>query len=205
MKAGQSGTATFDAITGTVFPIVIDSVGTNATTTQGVVTYQAKAHIVSGQSLRATLGGQATGPSASQTPSASRTPSASQPPAGATPGATATASPQPEPGMNATVTIIVDEAQNVLIVPTSAIQTSGRTSIVTIQNDDGSTTRQTVTTGLTNGTETEITAGLTEGQMVIIPGATASTTTTGTSTTPSRTTGGGSFFGGGAGGPPGGN
>ncbi len=49
VKAGLSGTASFDAITGTVFPIVIDSVGTNATTTQGVVTYQARAHIVTGQ------------------------------------------------------------------------------------------------------------------------------------------------------------
>ena len=49
VKAGQSGTASFDAITGTMFPIVIDSVGTNPTTTQGVVTYQARAHIVAGQ------------------------------------------------------------------------------------------------------------------------------------------------------------
>ncbi len=49
VKAGQSGTASFDAITGTVFPIVIDSVGTNPTTTQGVVTYQARARIVTGQ------------------------------------------------------------------------------------------------------------------------------------------------------------
>ena len=39
VKVGQSGIATFDALSGSVFPIVIDAVGTNPTTTQGVVTY----------------------------------------------------------------------------------------------------------------------------------------------------------------------
>ncbi len=192
VKVGQSGTATFDAITGTIFPIVIDSVGTNATTTQGVVTYQAKAHIVSGQSARATANGQSGGPTASSTPG-------SQPQAQATPGAQATASPQPVPGMNASVTIIVDQAQNVLMVPSAAIQRDGRNEVVNVQNDDGSTGRQTVETGLTNGTNTEITAGLEEGQTIIIPGATTTSTTASSQATPSRTGSGGAFFGGGGG------
>ena len=51
VKAGQNGTATFDAISGQVFPIVIDSVGTNPTTTQGVVTYEVRAHIIAGRSM----------------------------------------------------------------------------------------------------------------------------------------------------------
>jgi multidrug efflux pump subunit AcrA (membrane-fusion protein) len=172
VKAGQSGTATFDAITGTIFPIVIDSVGTNATTTQGVVTYQAKAHIVNGQTA---------------------------------------ASTQPSPGMNASVTITIDQAQNVLTVPSSTIQRDGRNSVVNVRNDDGSTARQTVETGLTNGTLTEITSGLEEGQTVIIPGATASTTTSSSSSSQGTN----SFFGGSSsgsssgggfpGGPPGGD
>ncbi|MGA2286203.1 MAG: hypothetical protein ABSG55_08040, partial [Dehalococcoidia bacterium] len=55
-----------------------------------------------------------------------------------------------------------------------------------------------VTIGLTNGTNTEITAGLTEGQTIIIPGATASTTST--SATSNTQQGGALFFGtGGAG------
>ena len=75
--------------------------------------------------------------------------------------------------MNATVTIIIAQSQNVLIVPTAAIQRSGADAVVTIQNDDGSTARQTVQTGLSDGTHTEITDGLQEGQTVVIPGATA--------------------------------
>ncbi len=203
VKVGQMGTATFDAITGTVFPITIDSIGTNATTTQGVVTYQAKAHIVSGgQGARLGTARQSGSSAASPTPGASQpnaqaTPGA-QPEAQATPGASPTASAQPVAGMNASVTIIVDQAQDVLMVPSSAIQRDGQNEVVNVQNDDGSTGRQTVTTGLTNGTSTEISDGLTEGQTVIIPGATASTTTT-TSATSSRTGSAGSFFGGGGG------
>jgi multidrug efflux pump subunit AcrA (membrane-fusion protein) len=195
VTAGQTGTATFDAISGRVFPIVIDSIGTNPTTTQGVVTYQARAHMVSGQATRAGAGAQ------SGSSSASPAPGASQSQAQATPGATATASAQPAPGMNASVTIVVDQRQNVLMVPNSAIQRDGRNDVVNVQNDDGSTSRQTVETGLTNGTNTEIIAGLDEGQTIIIPGATASTTTSSQATS-SRTTGstGGSFFGGGGGG-----
>ena len=184
VKAGQSGTASFDAITGTVFPIVIDSVGTNPTTTQGVETYQARAHIVAGQSAGAATG-RSRIPSAGRTPQAQQTPNAT-PNAAPTAAPTATAVAQPVPGMNATVTIVTAQSQNVLIVPTAAIQRSGTTSVVTIQNDDGSTTRQVVETGLSEGTNTEITNGLQEGQTVIIPGAT--TTASQSSQTANATT-----------------
>jgi HlyD family secretion protein len=203
VKAGQSGTASFDAITGTVFPIVIDSVGTNPTTTQGVVTYQARARIVAGQGAGG-FAGRSRNPSAGQTPQAQGTPNATPNAApNATPNATATAVAQPVPGMNATVTIIIAQSQNVLIVPTAAIQRDGANSVVTVQNDDGSTEKVTVQTGLSDGTNTAITDGLQEGQTVVIPGAT--TTSSQSSQTGSATavplfggsTGGGAIPGGG--------
>jgi multidrug efflux pump subunit AcrA (membrane-fusion protein) len=97
----------------------------------------------------------------------------------------------------------------VLTVLTAAIQSSGADKVVTIQNDDGSTTRQVVETGLSDGTNTAITNGLQEGQTVVIPGAT--TTSSQSSQTASATTvpitggfpGGGGIPGGG--GFPGGN
>jgi len=187
VKAGLSGTASFDAITGVTFPIVIDSVGTNPTTTQGVVNYQARARIVTGQGAGGAAGRPANLP-AGQAPS--------QPEAQATPNATATAVATPVPGMNATVTIIIDQHQDVLIVLSTAIQRDGRDSVVEIQNEDGSTERQVVETGLSDDTNTEITSGLEEGQTVIIPSV-AATTTSGQSQ-PAQ--GGGGFFGG----PPGG-
>jgi len=190
VKAGQTGTASFDAITGVTFPIVIDSVGTNPTTTQGVVNYQARARIVTGQGARGAASGLPANLPAGQAPS--------QPQAQGTPAATATAVATPVPGMNATVTIIIDQRQNVLVVASTAIQRDGRDSVVEIQNEDGSTTRQVVEKGLSDDTNTEITSGLEEGQTVIIPSVTASSNTS-SQATPAA--GGGGFFGG----PPGGD
>jgi len=187
VKAGQNGTATFDALTDEIFPIVIDSVGTNPTTTQGVVTYQAKARILSRGGVRAATG---TGPGLTgQMPSASQTPSA----------AASTSTAQPVPGMNASVTIVIDQAQDVLTVPVSAVQSEGRSKYVTVQKDDGSTEKVTVETGISNDSYTEITSGLEEGQTVIIPGATSTSSSSGQ-------TGQNRFFGGSfeGGGPPGG-
>jgi HlyD family secretion protein len=80
--------------------------------------------------------------------------------------------------MNASVTIILDQAQNVLTVPESAVQTEGRNSVVEVQKDDGSTEKVAVQTGLSDGSNVEITDGLEEGQTVIIP--TRATSSTGT-------------------------
>jgi HlyD family secretion protein len=84
--------------------------------------------------------------------------------------------------MNASVTITVAQAQDVLTVPSQAIQTEGFRSVVEVQKDDGSTEKVAVQTGLTDGTNTEITQGLEEGQTIVIPtrAATSAQTTTGT-------------------------
>jgi hypothetical protein len=60
-----------------------------------------------------------------------------------------------------------------------------------------------VQTGLSNGTNTEITSGLTEGQTVILPTRTG-TTVSAQATTTTGTQGGGFRFEIGGGGPPGG-
>jgi HlyD family secretion protein len=106
--------------------------------------------------------------------------------------------------MNATVVITVDEAQNVLVITDSAIQTEGRNSVVEVRKDDGSTEMVVVQTGLSDGTNTEITAGLEEGQTIIIPGRATTSTTSGQATSVAGTQQGGFEFpaGGFGGGPP---
>jgi HlyD family secretion protein len=236
VKAGDGGYATFEALSGQLFAFVIDSIGVNPTTTQGVVTYQAKAHLVTGpqaaQILSSLVGGrtptgganrQAAGaaaatPGAVTTPGAAQTPQAVRTPgAAATPGAGSTArarnfagtlgnvtpvaASNPAPGMNATVTIIVDQRTNVIAVPAKAVQTKNRESYVTVKNDDGTTQDATVTTGLSDGTNTEITSGLTEGQTIEVPGTTTTTATTqALPATGGGGAGGGRFFIGGGGG-----
>jgi len=182
VEAGQSGFATFDALGDRSFPLVIDSVGTSPTTTQGVVIYEVEATIQSLESAFAarTRSGEASADSPSlpaDVPDTSTIPSEALERLAARMETDA----KPLPGMNASVTIIVDQAQDVLLVPAQAIQTEGFRSVVEVQNDDGSTEKVVVQTGLTDGINTEITEGLEEGQTIIIPvrAATSAETTTG--------------------------
>jgi hypothetical protein len=108
-------------------------------------------------------------------------------------------------GMSATVAVTVASASNVLELPSSAVTTVGRLSTVQLDKN-GKQTSQTVTTGLVGDTTTQITSGLSAGEVVVEPSVTVSgtsgTATTGTGTARSGVTGfggGGAGFGGGAG------
>jgi membrane fusion protein, macrolide-specific efflux system len=70
------------------------------------------------------------------------------------------------PGMSATATIQTAQKDNVLMVSTSAVQTTnGQTTVRVLQN--GQVTSVPVTTGISSDTDTEITSGLSEGQTVV--------------------------------------
>jgi len=195
VEVGQSGSASFDALGDIPFPFVIDSVGTNPSTTQGVVTYEVRATLQTERSPEAMgVGFGAQGGSA--------TPQAGAPDMGDIPpealerlAGRFDTDAKPLPGMNASVTITVDQVQDVLVVPAQAIQSEGFRSAVEVLNDDGSTEKVAVQTGLTDGTNTEITEGLEEGQTIIIPSGVAISTqpTTGTEEVPKGGSRGGGF------------
>ncbi|MDA8409724.1 MAG: efflux RND transporter periplasmic adaptor subunit [Treponema sp.] len=71
-------------------------------------------------------------------------------------------------GMNADAEITVLNLDNVLVLPTNAIRTSGGASQVSIL-DGGKMVSWDVQTGPTDGTKTQIVAGLDEGDEVVIP------------------------------------
>jgi macrolide-specific efflux system membrane fusion protein len=98
----------------------------------------------------------------------SASPSADVPDAEAT-AADAETDAKPLPGMNVSVTITLDQAQDVLVVPASAVQTSGNETFVEVQMDDGSIQKVEVEAGLSDGTNTEIVRGFEEGQTVLLP------------------------------------
>jgi HlyD family secretion protein len=86
-------------------------------------------------------------------------------------------------GMSATADIQVDQAQGALLVPSRAIQTSGDTKTVTVQQGDTTVTVP-VTTGLTSDGKTAIVgsggdgiAALKAGDVVVVPSASAATST----------------------------
>jgi multidrug efflux pump subunit AcrA (membrane-fusion protein) len=102
--------------------------------------------------------------------------------------ASLSASPQIRSGMTANVTIVVEQRDNILLVPNRAVKTTGKQKTVTVLKD-GKPTPVTVTLGMSNDTQSEVTSGLNEGDAVVVPQTT--TTTSG---------GGGGGFGGPGGG-----
>jgi RND family efflux transporter MFP subunit len=84
-------------------------------------------------------------------------------------------------GLTVTVSLIVDEASDVLLVLNSAITTRGWQSYVQVLSPDGTIEERAITTGISDWQYTEVTSGLSEGEEVIVPqGTTTSTTSEGT-------------------------
>jgi hypothetical protein len=82
-----------------------------------------------------------------------------------------TVSPQRLPkfaksGMTGTLDIVLQQASNVLMVPTSAVSGSAGTSLVRVMQDGQPVFRQ-VQTGMATSSYTEITSGLTAGETVV--------------------------------------
>lgn len=88
--------------------------------------------------------------------------------------ALAEGTPVPTPGMTASITVTTNRADKAIVVPARAV----RNQTVTVKTATG-TEERTVTTGITNGTFTQITSGLMVGEEVLV--TSTSTTTTSTS------------------------
>ncbi|MDO5294144.1 MAG: HlyD family efflux transporter periplasmic adaptor subunit [bacterium] len=69
---------------------------------------------------------------------------------------------------DASISIVKETLENVIYVPVNAVKTSGTTSTVERQKDDGSTEKVTVKTGKDNGTYIEITEGLSAGDVCVV-------------------------------------
>jgi len=81
-------------------------------------------------------------------------------------------------GLTVTVSIIVDESTDVLLVPNGAITTQGRESYVQVLLPDGTTEERAIQTGISNWQYTEVIDGLSEGEQVVVPQGTNTTATT---------------------------
>lgn len=81
------------------------------------------------------------------------------------------------PGLAASVTLAGGKAENVLVVPTTAVEGTAQSGVVFRRTDDGGTEEVPVTLGLTDGSSVEVTGGVEEGAELLqfVPGAAAST------------------------------
>jgi macrolide-specific efflux system membrane fusion protein len=78
-----------------------------------------------------------------------------------------------KPGMTASVTVTINRRDGVLTLPSAAVRGAGSTGTVTVENGKQQST-VTVGVGVRGDTLTEITAGLTAGETVVLPSSTVS-------------------------------
>ena len=177
VKLNGDATVQMDALPGITLPAKVNKVSETATINSGVVNYTVTVAIQSLEPVSGTARltpGASSGTQGQQNPAAtsSSTPSAS---AASRPSSSASvAAVQPKAGLTANVNIIIAQRNNVLMVPSIAIiRQQGGSYVDVLKN--GTTQQQAVQTGISNTIYTEITGGLTEGESVVIPQASAST------------------------------
>ena len=92
-------------------------------------------------------------------------------------GATSSQSINLKDGLSATVRIVSQRKDNILIIPSRAITRQGQNYTVQVVEGTGTQTRS-VKTGITDGTNTEISEGLSQGEQIVYKvGSTSSTQT----------------------------
>jgi HlyD family secretion protein len=189
VKLGQAATVSLTALSDLTFPATITRISPTATVSSGVVNYSVSVNITSLQPVTAvqTTSSQPAAPSANVTAPSGTASSNSLPGVARTAAATSTTSSVSgnvtlKDGLSATVSIISQQKNNILIIPSKAITRQGGSSTVQVVKGTGTETR-TVTTGMTDGTSTEITSGLAEGEQVVIKTTSTSSTSSTTKTT----------------------
>ncbi|MDO8532196.1 MAG: efflux RND transporter periplasmic adaptor subunit [Dehalococcoidia bacterium] len=205
VRTGQLASLTMEALPGIPVSARVGLISYLGTSTSGIVSYDVYLDILPQQpSAIGSQSGASASPSAtpragataSGTPRAGTTASGT-PRAGGT-GRPAGSNGQPinvldllHPGFTVLASITVDQRDNILTVPVKAVRQSGQTRVVRVLVN-GAVEDRTVTTGVTDSQNIEVTSGLQEGDMVV---ADSSAKGTAPQTTPTFGVGGG--FGGG--------
>ncbi len=154
VKSGQEARVQVDALTMLNIPAKVTYISPIATIQSGVVTYEVEVELESLETIRQQMlemrqEEQETMPTLRE-------------------------DFQLKEGLNVTVSIIVDEASDVLLVPNQAITYQGREAYVQVLVS-GVTEERLIQTGISDWQYTEVTDGLIEGEEVVIPQATPAT------------------------------
>ena len=182
VKLGGDAGVEVDAMEGLSLPAKVTHISPTATIQSGVVNYKVKVEV---QPLETVVQGQQqAGQQATQ-----QTPQGQEGQQRRT-SATIPQNFQLRQGLTVTVSIIVQEKNDVLLVPNGAIITQGRQSHVQVMSPDGTIEQRAIKTGITDYVKTEVTEGLREGEQIVVPKG----TTTTTSTTPQQEPPGETFF-----------
>lgn len=224
VKEGTEATITISALPDNIYTASVDGISETATISSNVVNYQVTVKLdpVSAETgLQASSGtNNAANGQQSQSPSSFNGKSAPSGPqdVAVTPTADATSTSADassdqthlKEGLTVTVSIIIDSKDDILLVPNKAISSSGGkyyTQVVT--STEGVYERRNIQVGITDGTNTEVTSGLSENEQVAVVSTSSSSSTSSKNSQNSTqqvnmmlNTGGGGQSGGGGGPPP---
>jgi len=81
-------------------------------------------------------------------------------------------------GLTVTVSIMVEEKDDVLLLPNAAIIRQGGSTYVQVMSPNGVIEERSITTGISNWQYTEVIDGLSEGEQVVVPQGVTTTSTT---------------------------
>ncbi|MFH1030997.1 MAG: HlyD family efflux transporter periplasmic adaptor subunit [Chloroflexota bacterium] len=84
-------------------------------------------------------------------------------------------------GMTVIVNLVVQQKNDIVMVPSTAITSQGMRRFVNVSKADGTTENRQITTGISNGQYTEVLSGLSEGDTVVVSKKSTSTSSTTTS------------------------
>jgi RND family efflux transporter MFP subunit len=162
VEMGGDATVQIDAMTSLILPAEVTHISPTATIQSGVVNYYVKVEL---EPLEALMQERQDAMPGGQTPPSGQMP------------IIISEDFQLREGLTVTVSIIVEEVTDVLLVPNGAITTQGRQNYVQVMSADGTAQERAVTTGISNWQYTEVTEGLSEGEQVVVTQGTAASTT----------------------------
>ncbi|MFC2009140.1 efflux RND transporter periplasmic adaptor subunit, partial [Chloroflexota bacterium] len=176
-----------DSMSGVVLPAEVTSIAPTATIATGVVNYEVTVELASLEEIRAQLdearGDSTSGKMTDKLKDAIEAGDITQDEAEAMMrkdggGQEAMSASSIEDiglreGLSVSVTLLIAQKTNVLLVPNAAIDIEGNQPFVTIVAEDGSEEQRWITTGVSNWQFTEVVEGLDEGEVIKTLGAIA--------------------------------
>ncbi len=179
LRIGQFGVVTFDALPDSTYVMRVTGVGNVGSTSQGVVTYQARGELLNGDTVNryrsdviALLKDRGVLPAEASTTDIE------------TALEKLRSGTMPAPDMNANVVILNEVVPNSLLLSLTAIREQGNESYVMVLGPNGQQERRTVTTGVSDGTNIAILSGLNEGDTVVLGASTTGAAATASSKGP---------------------
>jgi len=188
VEEGTQALVDIDSMSGVVLPAKVSAIAPTATISSGVVNYQVTVDVDSLEEIRSRIEMASTnrtnqsGEMPEELRSAVESGEITQEEAQAmmSGGPADAAAPSNDlarielrEGLSVSVTLLIAEKTDVLLVPNAAISKAGNKAFVTVLLEDGTEEQRSITTGVSNWQYTEILGGLEEGDVIKTVGAIA--------------------------------